>query len=119
MEQRKLLPWRLLAILLKVFTSTELRSLPMRVSVLLFSLLFAMLPMASFAQCLPDTTLEGNLEISPDSLTDAVGCQYYEEVISFVLPRDTMANLGGIPILANFSLLYLLNKIKFSIRVYL
>ncbi|MEL6697171.1 MAG: T9SS type A sorting domain-containing protein [Bacteroidota bacterium] len=74
----------------------------MRVSVWLIAILLSVGPLTSFAQCVPDTTLQGTLEISPDSLVDAVGCQYYEEVLSFVLPRDTTAVIGGIPFTANF-----------------
>ncbi|RMG22343.1 MAG: T9SS C-terminal target domain-containing protein [Bacteroidetes bacterium] len=63
-------------------------------ALLLCLLLFA--GMSAHAQCEIDSTV-ANLPpgLYPNVLSDAQGCEFYEEVITFRLPRDTMVSFGG------------------------
>jgi len=47
------------------------------------------------AQCVPDSLVPNIPGIYPDTLPEATGCQYYEEVVTFVFPRDTTVTVAG------------------------
>ncbi|MEM7374363.1 MAG: T9SS type A sorting domain-containing protein [Bacteroidota bacterium] len=55
------------------------------------------LPQQLSGQCLPDSTVPNIPGIYPDTLPVAVGCQYFEEDITVVMPRDTNTALGTFP----------------------
>ncbi|MEO0895833.1 MAG: T9SS type A sorting domain-containing protein [Bacteroidota bacterium] len=70
-----------------------------------FSLLLIgglLLPFYSLAQCVPDLQVPDRAGIYPDTLPDAQGCEFYEEVVTFVLPRDSTGSVGGITLTALF-----------------
>jgi len=60
-----------------------------------------LLPQFSHGQCQPDPTVPSVPGVYPDSL-EVDGCQYIEEVVTFILPRDSSASLGGVNVTANF-----------------
>lgn len=49
------------------------------------------------AQCVPDTTVPNVPNIYPSNLPEATGCQFYEQDVTFVFPRDTSTALGTLP----------------------
>ncbi|GAB4414651.1 MAG: hypothetical protein OHK0039_22660 [Bacteroidia bacterium] len=57
--------------------------------------LLSLMPHLVSAQCLPDTTVPPVPGIYPAVLPSAIGCQYYESVVTFVFPRDTTVNVAG------------------------
>lgn len=61
---------------------------------LLGVLLLGALPLWGLAQsnCSLDSTLANGPIISPAVLVDAMGCEYYEEAIQFVLPQDSVTS---------------------------
>lgn len=59
--------------------------------------LLSLFPAQLSGQCVPDTTVPNVPGIYPNSLPAAVGCQYYEQDITFVFPRDTVTALGTLP----------------------
>ncbi|MEM7660409.1 MAG: hypothetical protein AAF399_30175, partial [Bacteroidota bacterium] len=73
-----------------------MRKYVLLLSGLLFGLL--LLPRANFAQCVPDTSLIDGDGIYPDTLAPVVGCQPFEQQVTFVFPRDTTASIGGTPV---------------------
>ena len=46
-------------------------------------------------QCVPDSLVPNVPGIYPDTLPEATGCQYYDEVVTFVFPRDTTVTVAG------------------------
>ncbi len=64
---------------------------------LLFSLfIFFLFPQTSFAQnCMIDTLVPNVPGIYPDSFPPMNGCQYNEQDVTFVFPRDTVVNVAG------------------------
>ncbi|MEL7534147.1 MAG: hypothetical protein AAFN10_22775, partial [Bacteroidota bacterium] len=51
--------------------------------------------MPARAQCVIDSLVPSVPGIYPDTLADAVGCEYYEVDITFFLPRDTTVDVFG------------------------
>ncbi|MEO1449496.1 MAG: hypothetical protein AAFV07_08185, partial [Bacteroidota bacterium] len=47
------------------------------------------------AQCTIDPNVPDEPGLYPDSLNEAVGCQYFEQDVTFVFPRDTIVTIVG------------------------
>lgn len=70
----------------------------------LLAALFSLLTLATQAQCVPDSLVNSTPgDLYPPILPVAIGCQYYEEIISFKLPQDTTTTFAGQTITVNFN----------------
>lgn len=68
-----------------------------------FILLLIAIVQGAQAQCVPDSTVPNVAGIYPDTLFDARGCEFYEENITFFLPRDTTVSVGGVNVSLPFN----------------
>lgn len=57
----------------------------------------------SRAQCVIDSMVPSIPGIYPDTLANAVGCEFYEVDITFFLPRDTTVDVFGNPVTIPFN----------------
>lgn len=70
----------------------------------LIAALFSLLALAAQAQCVPDSLVNSTPGgLYPTVLPVAIGCQYYEEIISFKLPQDTTTTFAGQTVTVNFN----------------
>lgn len=65
------------------------------ISRLVLAILFVNISLSGFSQCVPDSTAPAIAGIYPDSLDDANGCMFFEQVVTFILPRDTTIQIAG------------------------
>ncbi len=61
------------------------------------------MPASLQAQCVIDSLVPSVPGIYPDTLADAAGCEYYEQNITFFLPRDTTVDVFGSPFTVPFN----------------
>jgi hypothetical protein len=64
-------------------------------SFLIGSVLYLSMAPPLQAQCVIDSLVPNVPGIYPDTLADAVGCEYYETDVTFFLPRDTTVEVFG------------------------